>query len=128
MEWFAQLLVLSLLGVVIASVLEEGNAEICAVFLLALLLLCLRLLFVPATACIKTAKAFLEGAGLSPENFSLLFKGTLIAVVVRVTAAFCRDVSRSALAVLVEFGGVVCVLLLSVPLLERVVSLLEGWL
>ncbi|MBQ5799466.1 MAG: stage III sporulation AC/AD family protein, partial [Oscillospiraceae bacterium] len=88
----------------------------------------LRLLLVPATACITTAKAFLEGAGLSPENFSLLFKGTLIAVVVRLTAAFCRDVSRSALAVLVEFGGVVCVLLLSVPLLERVVSLLEGWL
>ena len=128
MEWFAQLLILSLLGVVIASVLEEGNAEICTVFLLALLLLCLRLLYVPADACVKMATTLLEGAELSLEDFYLLFKGTLIAVVVRITAAFCRDVSRSALAVLVEFGGVVCVFLLSVPLLERVVSLLEGWL
>ena len=66
-----------------------------------------------------------DKAGLEEELTLPLLKASGIGFLTRVTAAVCGDAGQSALAKLVELGGGVLCLCVSLPLLEAVLSLIE---
>ena len=50
-----------------------------------------------------------------------------VAVVVRITAALCRDAGQSALAAKMEIAGAVLTLSVCLPLFEQVLDLITEW-
>ena len=66
-----------------------------------------------------------EKAGLEPRLLTPLYKGIGLGVLTSFTAAFCSDAGQSALAGLVELGGSVLCVLVSLPLFRAVLALVE---
>ena len=54
-------------------------------------------------------------------------KAVGVAVVVRITAALCRDAGQSALAAKMEIAGAVLTLSVCLPLFEQVLDLITEW-
>ncbi|MFR1716555.1 MAG: SpoIIIAC/SpoIIIAD family protein [Butyricicoccus sp.] len=54
-------------------------------------------------------------------------QGSRCAVVVRITAALCRDAGQSALAAKMEIAGAVLTLSVCLPLFEQVLDLITEW-
>jgi len=69
--------------------------------------------------------SFVNGAG-GNGLFSLLFKGFGIAVLVAVSASFCRDLGEEKVAEKLELCGKAAVLYLSLPLLEQILQWIGG--
>lgn len=64
-----------------------------------------------------------------PETlFVPLFKVVGIALVTRFAGALCADAGQSALAALLQTAGTVCALVCTLPLLEALLNLVEGYL
>ena len=57
-----------------------------------------------------------------PEMFNLLLKGFGIALLVSVSASFCRDLGEEKVAEKLEFCGKSAILYLSLPLLEHLLN------
>lgn len=124
METVIQTAALCVVGALLALVLKRSVPE--AALLLTLgttvvVLLCL-------AGAVEELMAFLESlaerSGVSQELFVPLYKTVGIALVVKVGGSLCRDAGESALASVVETAGAVCALLVSLPLLQAVLSLL----
>lgn len=72
---------------------------------------------------LDTVRALLEKAALGGETVLLLFKALGICLLTQLTADVCRDAGEAALASRAEFAGKTALLLLALPLFERLVSL-----
>lgn len=57
-----------------------------------------------------------------PELFRLLYKGLSLALLVSVSAAFCRDLGEEKIAAKLELCGKGAILYLSLPVLERILN------
>lgn len=77
---------------------------------------------------LKEVTAFLaelgRRSGMEEALFLPLYKTVGIALVVKVGGNLCRDAGESALAATVEAAGTVCALVVSLPLLQAVLTLL----
>ena len=69
-------------------------------------------------------RSLCDRAGLDPELTEPLWKAAGIGLLTQVAAAVCADAGQSALSKLVELGGGLLCLVLSLPLLEAVLSLI----
>lgn len=66
-----------------------------------------------------------EGTGLSLEPLGAVAKAVGIALMGQLTARFCRDAGESALASAVELAERAAILAVALPLLTRLLSLVE---
>lgn len=128
MAELVKLLGLCILGIVAVAYLQQGSRAFALLLLLALVTAMAYLLLPPLRRLGQMGMALFSLAGVSPTLLTVLFKVMAIAVIVRIGAALCRDASQSALAAGLEVGGTLCALEASVPLLEHVLELMEGWL
>ena len=78
----------------------------------------------------QTAQRFsglLSQCGLDSALYLPVCKAVGVAVVVRITAALCRDAGQSALAAKMEIAGAVLTLSVCLPLFEQVLNLITEW-
>lgn len=69
-------------------------------------------------------QALLKEAGLSAESCGILLRVMVLTVISRLCADLCRDGGSHALGAVVELAGTVGALAVSMPLLEKAVTLL----
>ena len=66
--------------------------------------------------------------GLSSELTEPLFKAVGMGTLTQISSAVCQDAGQSALAKLIELGGGILCLVVSLPLVEAVLSMVESML
>lgn len=65
---------------------------------------------------------------LDPALLVPLWKAVMIAQLVRISGALCRDAGQSALAALIDLAGTIGALVCALPLLRAFTAMLESWL
>ncbi len=76
-----------------------------------------------ATPAVSQLQALLDGAALPQAYTAILFKALGICLLTQLTADACRDAGESALAAKAELAGKLLLLVLSLPLFEKITSL-----
>ncbi len=69
-----------------------------------------------------------ENTGLPSELTEPLFKSVGMGILTQISSAVCQDAGQSAMAKLVELGGGVLCFVVSLPLMEAVLGLVESML
>ena len=69
-------------------------------------------------------QVLMKDAGISAESCGILLRVTILTVISRLCAELCRDGGSHALGALAELAGTVGALAVSMPLLEKAVTLL----
>lgn len=80
------------------------------------------------TPVLELGRSLCEKAGLDRRLADPLWKTAGIGLMTQAVAAVCADAGQSALAKLVELGGGILCLVLSLPLLEAVLDLIGALL
>ena len=123
MEHYFRILGIVLAGVLSALFLRHGG------FRLALSLCCLALCGAAAVSLLKpvlqAVVRLTELAGVSLAVFGPVFKASAIGILTQTAKNYCRDAGEQALAGTIEFGGVLAILYVSLPLVSSVMDLLE---
>ena len=83
--------------------------------------------FSAAESAAQRFSGLLSQCGLDSALYLPVCKAVGVAVVVRITAALCRDAGQSALAAKVEIAGAVLTLSVCLPLFEQVLDLITEW-
>ena len=76
-----------------------------------------------AAPAVSELQALLDGAALPQAYTAILFKALGICLLTQLTADACRDAGESALAAKAELAGKLLLLVLSLPLFEKITSL-----
>ena len=92
-----------------------------------LVLTALLRVFSAAGSAAQRFSGLLSQCGLDSALYLPVCKAVGVAVVVRITAALCRDAGQSALAAKVEIAGAVLTLSVCLPLFEQVLDLITEW-
>lgn len=71
----------------------------------------------------EVRELFQNTAGAQSEYVEILFKSLGICFVVQIACDACRDLGESAIAAKVEMAGKVAVLVLALPLFQRILSI-----
>lgn len=117
------ILSLLLIAAFLAVLLRQYRPEIAmAIGIVAGVLVVLALLqrLTPALSSLRT---LLEGAALPTVYTGILFKALGICLLTQLAADTCRDAGETALAAKAEFAGKILLLVLSLPLFEKITSL-----
>lgn len=83
-------------------------------------------LLIPLREVVDLLGQMVEWSGLPDDVFAPLLKTLGITLVCRVGGDLCRDAGQSAMASLVEIGGALGTILVSVPLLRAVWQMLQS--
>jgi len=75
---------------------------------------------------VRQINTLLASAGLSAEYAAVLFKSLGICFLAQFAADSCRDAGESALASKVELAGKIAIVVLSLPLFEKIASTAVG--
>lgn len=70
--------------------------------------------------------AFAHAAGIADSIYLPVIKAVGIAAMVRIAGAICKDAGQGALAVKLELVGGLAALAVCMPLLEELISLING--
>ena len=124
METVAQVTALCVVAALLALVLKRGTPELGLLLTLAAVTAVLLALLGTLGEVVQFLDELAQRSGVSPALFEPLYKTIGIAVVVKTGGSLCRDAGETALAGAVETAGAVCALLVTLPLLRRVLSLL----
>ena len=124
MELVAQTAAVCVVAALLALVLKRSTPETALVLTMAAVAAAGVALAQPLEELVRFLRETGQRSGMSQTLFYPLYKTVGIALVVRVGASLCRDAGESALAAAVEMAGAICALVVSLPLLEAVLSLL----
>lgn len=128
MEVLIRLAAAGLCVSVIALLLKKSDEALSLMLLLAAVFAgCAMLL--PVISDLTDLCARLLTLTALPESLFLpLLKVMGIALVMRFSCALCADAGQSALGALLQTAGVLCALACALPLIEELLSLMEGFL
>lgn len=116
---------LSLTAVLLAKVLERYAAEQA---MLLMMLLCVGLTaaaVLSLTPILERMDTLLHAGGLSADETARLSKAIGVCIVTELAADTCRDAGEAALATAVTMTGKTTLLLLSLPLVETLLRVME---
>ena len=123
-----KLAALCLCTAAVASLLRRSDEALALVLLLASVIVGCALLLPAlsdlAALCLRT----LSLTGLPAALFTPLLKVMAIALVARFSCALCADAGQSALSALMNTAGALCALVCALPLIEALLTLVEGFL
>lgn len=111
------------LAAFLAAVLRRQNPEQAMAVTLGAGALLLTVVLSHAVPLIGNMRALLENSGLSGEYLHVVFKALGICLLTQLAADVCKDAGEQALANKAEFAGKVSLLLLAVPLFEKIGSI-----
>lgn len=113
---------LALVTAVIAVLLRRYNQEYAVVVSITAGVVILVQILANIMPAIRQINDLLSAAQLSGEYALILFKTLGICFLAQFAADSCRDAGESALASKVEMAGKLCIVLLALPLFEKIAS------
>ena len=117
----------ALLAVITVLVLRSVRPEYATVAGIVAGIALLAATFVPLLGVLDSVTAIAEDTGFSAYS-SVILKSMGIGILAQTTADVCRDSGVSMIAAKVEFAAKIMILILCVPILETLMSLIEGFL
>ncbi len=115
------------LGVITVLVLRSFRPEYATVAGIAVGLLLLAGTLTPLADVLRGVVAIAEDTGFSVYS-SVILKSMGIGILAQTTADVCRDSGAGMIASKVEFAAKIVILLLCLPMMETLMSLIEGFL
>ena len=115
------------MGVVTVLVLRNFRPEFATVAGIAVGLLLLAATFAPLASVMESVMGIAEDTGFSVYS-SVILKSMGIGILAQTTADVCRDSGVGTIASKVEFAAKIIILVLCLPILETLMSLIEGFL
>ena len=115
------------LGVITVLVLRSFRPEYATVAGIAVGLLLLAGTLVPLADVLESVTSLAEGTGFSVYS-AVILKSMGIGILAQTTADVCRDSGVGTIATKVEFAAKLIILLLCVPIIQTLISLIEGFL
>ena len=128
MEVLVRLAALCLCVSAVTALLHRSDEALALLLLLASILAGCALLLPALSELADFCTRTLSLTSLPEVLFVPLLKVTAIALIVRFSCALCADAGQSALASLLHMAGAVCALVCALPLLEELLTLVEGFL
>ena len=116
-----------LLGVITVLVLKSFRPEYATVAGIAVGVLLLVSTLTPLSEVLARVNAIAEGTGFSVYS-TVILKSVGIGILAQTTADVCRDSGVGMIASKVEFAAKILILLICLPILETLMSLIEGFL
>ena len=114
-------------GAVAAMLIAVSLREIKREYAVILSLTCAVLLMIWGVNALLPAVEMLDGllsmTESDPSRFELLLKALGISICTQLASDVCKDAGEGAIASKVEFCGRVCLLLLSIPLLQELLAI-----
>ncbi len=128
MELLIRLAALSLCAAAVTLLLRKSDEALALLLLLAAVIVGCALLLPALSELADFCTRALALTGLPAALFVPLLKVMAIALVARFSCALCADAGQSALSALLGTAGALCALVCALPLLEAVLSMVEGFL
>ena len=116
-----------LLGVVTVLVLRSFRPEFATVAGIVVGLILLAGTFAPLARVMESVTGIAADTGFSVYS-SVILKSMGIGILAQTTADVCRDSGVAMIGAKIEFAAKIIILLLCVPILETLMSLIEGFL
>ena len=117
----------ALLGVTVVLILRNFRPEYATVAGIAVGMLLLIGTLAPLQTVMDSVISIAADTGFSAYS-SVILKSMGIGILAQTTADVCRDSGVSMIATKVEFAAKIIILLLCVPILQTLMSLIEGFL
>ena len=117
----------ALLAVITVLVLRSFRPEYATVAGIVAGIILLSCTFTPLVSILDSVTAIAEDTGFSVYS-TVILKSMGIGILAQTTADVCRDSGVSVIAAKVEFAAKIMILVLCVPILETLMSLIEGFL
>lgn len=117
---------IAIITAILAVMLKRYHQEYSIIISIAAGILILFQIFANIMPAIQQINTLLSSAGLTAEYAAILFKSLGICFLAQFAADSCRDAGESALASKVEFAGKIAIVVLSLPLFERIASTAVG--
>jgi len=122
----AKLAAVGLVGAICCVMVKEQRREIGLTLSLAVTMLMLTMSLSGMEAVFEQVRSLGELAGVSASSLLPVVKTVGIGLLTHVSAELCRDAGERSLAAIVEVGGAVAALLVTLPLLSAVVTVIMG--
>ena len=118
-----KLCMLAITGISAALILKQWRSDLLPLLRIAILVGFGGILLSLAAPLISYLHRLLEGGGIEQTHAEILFKGLGIAILTQCCADICRESGEGGIASSVELVGKLELLLLSLPLLDELLSL-----
>ncbi len=125
MESAQKLTALALTAALLALVLKKQNPELALALTLCACALGAGLLLSGLQPVVELARSLGKRAELDADLTAPLWKCLGMTLLTEITASVCADAGQSALAKLVELGGGILCVAVSLPLLQALLALIE---
>ena len=117
---------LAVVAVSLSVLLRQKNPEYSLMLSLASGILIISMLISSASPLFERIGGLLEASGAQAEDVQILFKSLGLCFVTQIACDGCRDLGETAIASKVETAGKISVLLVSLPLFEQVLSIVNS--
>lgn len=115
---------IAIFAAVCGALIKKGNREIALLFSVGAAVLIFLYILPQASELAETIYALAEVSSMS-EVLGVLLKALGIVLIGRIAIGICRDAGESALASGVEFAVKMAVLLVSLPLLQSLLGIIQ---
>jgi len=126
MESLVRFAAVCVVGAVLALFVKKNSPDMALMVTLAVCAVVLAALLIPMGEVLDLLGQMIEWTGMQEEVFMPLLKTLGIGLICRIGGDLCRDAGQSAMASLVEMGGALGAVLVSVPLLRAVWDMLQS--
>lgn len=117
---------IAIVAAIFAAMLKRRNQEYSIILSIAAGVIILFEIFANISPAIKQINTLLAASGLSSEYTVILLKALGVCFLAQFAADSCRDAGESALASKVELAGKIAIVVLSLPLFEKIASTAVG--
>jgi stage III sporulation protein AD len=127
MEVILKAAVICVLGAVFASLIKKSNQEMAVLLSLSLCCVTVYISLGAARDILALMNEAASLAGMGQETLKLVIKAVFAAIVTKISSSVCRDAGQSAAASAVETAGAAASLCISIPLIEKVIKMISGF-
>lgn len=113
---------LSVMVTVLAVILRQQRPEQSLVLVLITGVIVTTFLLSKAETVLKNIMDMLSKSGLSTEYAEILFKGLGVCLITQLASDICKDAGESALSAKAELAGRIALLIMGLPLFQKMVS------
>lgn len=117
---------IAICAAVVAAMLRRYNQEYAVMVVVAAGIVILLEMLSSLAPAIRQIRTLLSAAGLSSDYALILFKTLGICFLAQFAADSCRDAGESALASKVELAGKITIVVLALPLFEKIAKTAVG--
>lgn len=117
---------LAIVAVALGTVLKQKNPEYSLLLSLTAGVLILGMIITSALPLFEWIRSLFEATGAKAEYVQILFKALGLCFITQIACDACRDLGETAIASKVETAGKLSVLLVSLPLFEKILGIAGG--